>query len=290
MRKIILVVESGADIPKEYIGDDRIFVVPMHVSMYRNTLDNGSFPVEEIFTYYKVTGQLPQSSAPSPYEYQSAFWKIHQQYPDCQILHLCYSSATTSSFQNALIGSEGMDFVTHIDSKCVTAEQALLTLRTADFIDQHPEADMAAVVSQVEVWIRQSRIAFIPENLAFLKAGGRVSNAAYLGASILSLKPVIEITDGKLLCAWKYRGSMKHVIRTLIQEKFSGRPWEDGQVCFVYTDGLHEELKAYAEQAAKEAGTPCTRWIKAGAAVSVHGGPGVFGICGMVKPELDTVK
>lgn len=286
MRNVILVVESGADVPRDWLGTDQIFVVPMEVSMFGKSYPDGSFPTEEIFEYYKSTGGIPQTSAPSPHAYRSTFEMIHKRYPKSHILHLCYSAATTSSLQNAKIASEGLDFVTHIDSKCATAEQALLTLRTAEFIEQHKEADMAAITEQVAAWIRQSRIAFIPENLAFLKAGGRVSNAAYLGASILSLKPVIEIVDGKLLCARKYRGSMKHAIRALLQDKFQGNPWEEGQVCFVYTDGLSQELKTYAERIARELGVPCTRWIKAGAAVSVHGGPGAFGVCGMVRPEL----
>ena len=59
---------------------------------------------------------------------------------------------------------------------------------------------------------------FIPGDLDYLRAGGRVSNAAYLGAKILGLHPLIEIQDGKLISTKKYRGSMARVIVQMARE------------------------------------------------------------------------
>ena len=86
MRKIILVAESGADIPKEALHDDSIFIVPMHISMGDRNLDDGTFPQSEIFTYYAETGKIPKTSAPAPAEYRKVFEEIHQTYPASRIL------------------------------------------------------------------------------------------------------------------------------------------------------------------------------------------------------------
>lgn len=288
MGKIIIVVESGADVPKEFIKDDNVFVVPMHVIMDDKNLNDGDFPQADIFTYYQQTSKIPTTSAPSPNEYRQIFREIHTKYPDSSILHLCYSAATTSSMQNAIIGSEGMDFVRHVDSKCVTAGQALLVMRTDAYIRQNPQADMDKVVKIVETWIPRCRMVFVPANLDFLKAGGRVSNAAYLGASMLNIRPAIELIDGKLVCGRKYRGSMGKIIEKLLTEKLDLYHFEKGQFRFVYTDGLDKDLMRQAEKIAEDFGIKDVSWMKAGSAVSVHGGPGVFGFCCIEKENCNS--
>ena len=263
MRKIILVAESGADIPKEALHDDSIFIVPMHISMGDRNLDDGTFPQSEIFTYYAETGKIPKTSAPAPAEYRKVFEEIHQTYPASRILHLCYSAATTSSMQNAVIGSEGMDFVTHMDSRCATAGQALLVLRTAEYIRKNTKASLEDVTTLAEEWIGRSRMALLPENIEFLRAGGRVSNAAYLGASLLNIKPLIELIDGRLVCGKKYHGTMARVIKKFLQDKLKEYDWEEGQFAFVYTEGLDQERMWEAEQIAKDFGINNPMWIKA---------------------------
>ena len=51
-------------------------------------------------------------------------------------------------------------------------------------------------------------LGFVPTDLAFLKAGGRLSNVAFLGAHLLKIKPCIEVTGGKFVATKKFRGSM----------------------------------------------------------------------------------
>ena len=65
--------------------------------------------------------------------------------------------------------------------------------------------------SETEYWVEKARFAFFPGDLEYLKAGGRVSNAAYLAATLLGLRPLIEILDGKLVGTKKYRGSSEKI-------------------------------------------------------------------------------
>lgn len=48
MSNIILVAETGSDIPKDIAEQLGIFLVPMHVTMGNDTFDDGTFPVEKI--------------------------------------------------------------------------------------------------------------------------------------------------------------------------------------------------------------------------------------------------
>lgn len=71
-------------------------------------------------------------------------------------------------------------------------------IAVAELLQQHPDWTMAEAVRAAEDLIARARMCFMPENLEFLRAGGRVSNVAFLGAKLLNLHPVIEILDGKL--------------------------------------------------------------------------------------------
>lgn len=58
MTPIILVAETGSDITPELASKYGIRIVPMHVTFDNETLDEGSFPPDQIRDYYH------QKSAP----------------------------------------------------------------------------------------------------------------------------------------------------------------------------------------------------------------------------------
>lgn len=60
-------------------------------------------------------------------------------------------------------------------------------LTTARYLREHPEATLEEAAAFVNSLIGKIRMGFIPGDLDYLRAGGRVSNAAYLGAKILGL-------------------------------------------------------------------------------------------------------
>ena len=60
------------------------------------------------------------------------------------------------------------------------------------------------------------QMCFVPRNLDYLRAGGRVSNVVALTGNLLNLHPCIEIVGGKLLAKKKYRGALVKLIPKLI--------------------------------------------------------------------------
>ena len=51
--KVVLVAESGADIPKDIAEKEGIYIVPMHVTFDGETKDDGTFPASNIIDYSK---------------------------------------------------------------------------------------------------------------------------------------------------------------------------------------------------------------------------------------------
>lgn len=283
MEKIIIVAESGSDIPKEYVDRYHLHILPMYVNFAEESLEDGSFPVEKIFQYYKETRKLPSTSAVSPEAYERAFLKIHEENPEAVILHLCYSAVTTCTWQNALIASEDMDYVRHVDTKAVTAGQTAIVLRTAKYVEEHPEAGIDELCELIEEWSSKLEMYFFPGDLNYLRAGGRVSNATYLGAALLSIKPLIKIDDGYLVAGKKYRGTMERVSKKLIADYFGSGELSVEEVYLIYSKGLSERLREELESRIKALGAQNVMWIRTGGVISTHSGPGAFGIVGYRK-------
>lgn len=282
MRKIIFTTESGADLPKELAEKHNIKTVPMHVVMDGTDYkDDGSLPVSKIYDYYNRTKLIPSTTSTNPNEYEEFFAQIKAENPDCTIVHIGYTSKASSSFHNAEIAAENFEDIYLIDALNVSAGLTVVTLYAAQLLESNPDIPMDELIQKIQASVPKSRMSFVPGSLEFLKAGGRVSNAAYISASLLQIKPLIELIDGKLVSTKKYRGKMSRVAEELLKDYLKKYPIDKKQIYFVFSIGLDEQVKVQMEQSAKEKGFENVTWIQAGSVISAHGGPGAFGIAGM---------
>lgn len=283
MRPIILVAETGSDITPELAEQYQIQIVPMHVAFDGETRDDGAFPVEDICEYYQATGKLPTTSGSTPEDFNILFDAIHEEWPEALILYLAYSAVTTCSYQSAVMASEGRDYVTAIDTKQVSVGQANVVVSVARALQANPDMTLEEAVECAMDRIGRAKMCFLPDNLEFLRAGGRVSNVACLGSRILSLHPCIEILDGRLLATKKYRGKMEKVAAQLIEDYAGKYDLEREELWVVYTVGLADSVKESAAQAAEKCGFAKVNWIRANGVITTHGGPAAFGIAGFAR-------
>ncbi|WP_059173880.1 DegV family protein [Bacillus sp. FJAT-27445] len=281
MRRIILTTESGADLPGDLAEKHAVQVVPMHVIMDEQDYLDGSLPVEDIYNYYERTKKIPSTSATNVHEYQEFFAKIKADFPGCAIVHIGYTSKASASFQSAVIASEDFEDLFLIDALNVTGGLAAIVMYAVKLLEQEPSIEPERLIEQIEAVVPKSRLAFIPGSLDFLRAGGRVSNVAYLGGALLKIKPVIELIEGKLVSTKKYRGKMSVVAEKLMSEYLSEYNIDREQLYLLYSIGLDDSIKQRMDELAKEAGFKNVRWIQAGAMISTHAGPGGFGIAGL---------
>ena len=190
---------------------------------------------------------------------------------------------TTCSYQNALLAAEGRDYVTSVDTKHVSVGQGVVVMAVADWLKANPSATVKEAAVKAREIADNCNMCFIPKNLDYLRAGGRVSNVVALTGNLLNLHPCIEILDGKLLAKKKYRGNFNKVIPKLIEEYSEAHNLAKDHVTLIDTPYLEASLKQIAEQAAKDCGFCSVSWIKTGCVITCHGGPGAFGIVGFTQ-------
>lgn len=281
MKKIILTTESGSDLSKDLAEKHGVYVVPMHVVMDGVDYLDGDISVPEIFEFYEKTKKNPLTTSTNPHEYTDFFTQIRTNHPNCTIVHVGYTSKASSSFQNAIIAAKDFDDIFLIDTLNVAGGLAAIVWHAVDVLAENPQIEPEQLIKEIERVIPKSKFAFIPGSLDFLKAGGRVSNAAYLAGILLKIKPRIELIDGKLVSTKKYRGRMRIVAKKLMEEYLDAYNINREQIYLLYSIGLDETIKEDMESLAKQHGFKNISWIEAGGMISSHSGPGGFGIAGL---------
>ena len=281
MRRIILSTESGADIPKDLVEKYQIQVVPMHVIMDGKDYLDGELSVEEVFDYYSRTKKIPSTAATNVQEYHDLFTKIRVDFPDSIIIHIGYTSKASASCQSALIAAEGSEELFLLDTLNMTGGLGAIVLYAATLLEEDPSIGHVQLIEKIQSVVPKARLAFLPGSLDFLRAGGRVSNLAYIGGALLKIKPCIELKEGKLVSTKKYRGNMSIVAEKLMQDYLNQYDIDRKQLYLIYSIGLDESIKRQIEKSAKETGFENVTWMQAGAMISTHAGPGGFGIAGL---------
>ena len=282
-RTLLLMAETGADIPPELAEKYDLQIVPMHITFGTETKDDGTFPSEEICAYYDRTGTLPKTSGSTPEDFARAFDRAHEKWPQAEILHLAYSAATTCSYQSALIAAEGRDYVKSLDTRVACAGQGAVVLTMARLLEENPDWDMPRAAEAAEDLIARVRMSFIPDDLEYLRAGGRVSTAVALAGRVLGIHPLIEFVDGYLVATKKLRGKLLKLAPQLLRDCAEKQDLDREELWLIWTPGFPDEVRAAVDAAAKDLGFRTVNWIKSGGVITTHAGPSAFGVVGFTK-------
>lgn len=281
MRKFVVVTESGSDLPKKYAEKYDIKVVTMHVNFQDETRDDLDIKAQDVFDYYDKHKILPKTSGSTPHDFTKMFKEINENYPGAEIIYIAYSAVTTVSYNSAKIAAEKFSNIHMIDSKNVSVGLSTVVIAAAEFIENNPDTTAEEIVKYVEDVRERTRFVFLPQTLLYLKAGGRISNVAYLGATILKIYPTIDLIDGYLIAGKKYRGSFKNSYTDMINNFFDRFDINKNTIRMIRTNGLSLEHQKEVENLLIENGAKNIEWFDANAVISCHGGPGAVGIVGI---------
>ncbi len=283
MGRIVLVTETGSDITPELAATYSISVVPMHVSFEDETYDDGSFPVQKIIDYYDKAGQIPKTSGCTTEDFAKVFDEIREKWSDAEIIYLAHSAVTTESFENARRVAEGKNYIHIIDTKQLSVGQLGVITETAKYIRDNPCVSVYDVIKNVEQLSGRMRMCFVPDNLEFLRAGGKVGKRAFLRARFLEIHPCIEVNEGRLVGTRNYYGKMYKVAERVIKEYATKYELKKEKLWLVYSVGLPEKTRNIIENAAWSLGFDKLQWVQAKSATTTHSGPAAFGLAGFSK-------
>ena len=273
---IKVTADSTCDLSKKLVEQYGIHIVPLTVIKDNTAFYDGVDIVPaDIFEHVNGGGQLCSTSAVSVGMYEDVFSKYTKDYDG--VIHINISSEMSSSYQNACVAASEYDNVLVIDSRNLSTGQGLVVLKACELVK---ECDSLKDIQQkLLAYIEKVEASFLVDQLKYLVKGGRCSSVAALGANLLSLKPCIEVREGKMSVVKKYRGNYAKCLANYIKDRLNEREDLDDSILFV----THTPVSAECEEAVKEALAQYGNfkhiyWTDAGCTVSCHCGPGTLGI------------
>lgn len=275
-----ILVDSACDILPVYAQKLDINIIPLKATFGEEEfLDGVTMTHDEFFEKLVETDEFPHTSQIPPFEYQENFEKAAENGDD--VVCITLSSKISGCYQSACIAAEEMDGrVVVVDSENASMGERLLVERAVQLRDAGRSAQEIAHILNSEK--KDIRLIALLNTLEYLKKGGRISATAAAVGSLLSIKPVIAISDGEVKVLGKARGSKNgnNLFTELLKKE--GEVNFDMPYCLAYsglTDSLLQKYiadnKAIIEGKCKPEDLPIT---SIGCAIGSHIGPGAIGV------------
>ena len=274
--KIKIISDSTCDLSKELIEKYDIAIVPLTIIKDGKAYADGiTITPADIFAHVASGGDLCSTTAMNMGEYSEYFSKYANDYDG--VIHINISSEFSSSYQNACLAAEDFDNVRVVDSRNLSTGQGLVVLQACKLAQECNDLD--ELHQKVQAFTEKVEASFVLDQLAYMVKGGRCSSAAALGANLLSLKPCIEVKNGKMSVVKKYRGSYAKCLTAYVKDRLANRDDIDRDTLFVTRTPVTDEcLQAVADTVKEYGDFENIYWTEAGCTVSCHCGPSTLGV------------
>ena len=197
MGKTAIVVDSTAYIPEKLIKDLNIHVIPLNLHMEKEDYKDGvDIQPDEFYTRLQSTSEIPTTSQPSAGEFAEFLKKIQKKADGIVIILISdHLSGTLDSARSAVNMLDDIQ-VEIIDSQSTSMGLGWIALAAARAAEQGKSVEEVAQLSRDLV--SKSRIIFVVDTLEYLHRGGRIGGAKRLMGSMLSMKPLLHLVDGRI--------------------------------------------------------------------------------------------
>ncbi|HWR67162.1 MAG TPA: DegV family protein [Bellilinea sp.] len=279
MSPVKIITDSSTGLPESYVKELSIEVLPLNLHFdgkdYRDGVD---IKTSDFYTRMTQSDAVPSTSQVSEYAFEQAFRQYLEQ--EFEILALPISKGISSTMQSAL-SAQG-EFpgapIEIVDTQLVAMAlsfQVLVAARAAA-----AGASLAECKKIAEDAYSKIGVYFTVDNLKWLAAGGRINSAKRFMGTVLNIKPLLQIREGKIEAVESVRSSNKAIQRMvqLVERDIAGR-----------TPVRVSVFHALMEDTAKEVLDQCTRQFNAvesilaevSPVIGAHTGPGTLSIAYM---------
>ena len=269
--------DSTCDLSPELLDKYGIETLPLYAVLEGKAYKDGlEITPDEIYAKVKETGKIGSTAAINVDEYITFF--THMKESCGTLIHFVISSEMSSCCQNALIAAAEVGGVYVIDSRNLSTGIGLQVIRACELADKGMAAEV--IVSYLREMAGRVDATFIPESLEYLKMGGRCSAATALSASLLRVKPCIQVRDGAMVVGKKYTGAMEPVLMKYVKDRLGDLEKVDLSRVFITHSGMtNPELVDKVKEAVLAiAPFEDVQVTRAGCTVSMHCGPNTLGV------------
>lgn len=278
MSSLKIVTDSTSYIPEYLRKELDISVVSLGVNFSNESSKEEDIDNSVFYEKISKSDVLPTSSQPSPHDFYKVFEKHVQN--NNSIVGIFISSDMSGTYSTAILAKKMImekypdAAIEILDSRSNCMQMGFAVLAAAASAKFGNPIEQ--VVGAAKKIINCSRFLFVPDTLEYLKKGGRIGGAAALLGTILQIRPILTVVDGKTTVIEKVRTKTKAIQKIIdilcqdVQQKGLG------EVVVHHINSEKEGIKL--AQTIKEKLSINVPVYPIGPVIGLHVGPGAVGV------------
>lgn len=280
MRDYVITVNSTVDLPKKWLEERNVPVVPLRYTIDGETYeDMGGLSSKEFFQKLR-DGKMAITSQVNPEEAKEALEAFVKEGKD--VLHLAFSSGLSGTCNSMKIAAEELNEeypeakIIVIDTLCACLGEGLLLYKALQ------QKESGRTLEETAKWVEENKLHICHnvtvDDLNHLHRGGRVSKATAVIGTMVQIKPIIHVdNNGKLQVVGKERGRKKALNKIVDMSVEQAKGWENDIVMITHGDCI-EDAEYVASVVRKKMGVDNILINNIGTVIGSHTGPGVVAV------------
>jgi DegV family protein with EDD domain len=277
MPRIAIVTDSSAFLPDDMVREYGIHVIPLNVQFNGTTYkDLVDISVDEFYKKLAAAAELPSTSQPSAGEFVEVFKAAAKDHD--AVIAVVLSSALSGTYSSAMTAKDMLPEIpiAVVDTRSVSMGLGYMTLAAARAAREGKSVQ--EIVAEVESLAPKMHVWFLLDTLKYLAKGGRIGGAEALLGSVLSIKPLLQVANGRVEPLDKVRTRGKGIQRLvdLFKKECDGRPVHCTVINAIAPEEAEQLRKTVLETFPQVQDLMVTG---VSAAIGTHVGPLALGLC-----------
>jgi len=295
MGSFSIIVDTGCDLPQEYLDEHNIKSVPIPFEIDGVQHDLGRWQgitYEEFYTKLR-NGSIARTALFGPEIYREAFTEYAARNEDLIVVTL--SSSISNSYQNSNIAIS--ELKEEYPNCNIYVVDSLTAAAGCGFIVMTAVRKRAEGLSAGDVFEQLKDIPdrlfslFTVNDLMYLHRGGRGSKLQAITGSVIGIKPILNVSpDGTLKVKDKARGRKAALEMLIMQMKRSLNAGTKHDLIIVTHAHCPEDGETLARMVRASVEVKQLEIVPMGPVIGAHSGPGtaaVFFIADMTRTEYE---
>ncbi len=280
MSEYVITVNSTVDLPKEWLSERNVPVIPLKYTIEGNTYeDMNGLSSKEFFGKLRE-GKMAVTSQVNPDEAKTALEPYLREGKD--ILHLGFSSALSGTCNSMRIAAKELEEeypdrkIIVIDTLCACLGEGLLLY----YALKHRSEGRS--IEETAKWVEENKLHICHnvtiDDLEHLYRGGRISRTVAVLGGMVKIKPMLHVDDqGALKVIGKERGRRKALGKIVETASKQAQGWENDIVMITHGD-CREDADYVAGLVRQKLGVDNILINNIGTVIGSHTGPGVVAV------------
>lgn len=279
---LCIVTDSASDLPKKYIEEHKLHVIPTPVVI--DDIDYLDGETVDTAEFYDILDDIKRDIKTyhiNPAMFTEAFMPYAQ--AGDSVIYMCFSTGIAGTYNAANIAKTNLledypDFdLTIIDSKCASIGFGLVVSKLVTMLEKG--ASKEEIIEAADYFISHIKHVFTVHTLAYLIKGGRLTKLKGVIAETLDMKPILIVDQNGALSLIKTVRGRKKSLRYLIEYAKEYNSYLNNQDVAICHGEDPAALAAIEGLVQEEFHPKSILTSVVGCAIGAHTGRGIVGFC-----------